>query len=229
VVSSKTILVVTIILVSVVTSFTFRDVFYIRDLASGDLLWNKDTAYFFLHAGSLGYQLSYLRYFGDLITGLFGAVPLPTDQTSSVLVLEIEQDRVQRFQTSSLSLDVFTPIDQDIYSASGGIVFKWSGTHFEHASDQEVQRFRANKNYAPDFTNVDGWSKRCCVLERAEKSTFDIQLRDGPATLVVKRDGIWSISVELARKAGSAERIWSLDERSGKVSRASYKQVFANP
>jgi hypothetical protein len=225
---SKLIVIVALTLATCLMGLAFLHVYYVNEGATGDLLWNGEEAYLIVSVGSLGYRLSCLQAPMEFLRAYFRAGVSSSDNRSSVFLVKITPDGIQRYETQHLSLSSVNPVGNNIYARSDGGFVKWSGTRFEPASSQELQLFNSRRESGPDFTNIDGWSKRCCLMNRAAESRFDIQMGTKSATLVVKqgiRDS--NISVSLERQGQAPEKIWYLDQQAHKVSRAEYEQTFA--
>jgi hypothetical protein len=222
-------IIVTIVLIACVIVSAFLHVYYIRDGASGDLLSNGEEAYLFLSVGTRGYRLSYLQSPIEYLRAYFRTGVSASEEHFSVFAIRITSDDIQRYEPQPLSLGAIDPVDSNIYARSNGALVKWSGAQFEPASTEELRRFQLRHISGPDFTNVDGWSKRCCLMSRAPEVEFEFQIGGKPLILIVKqgeRDS--NITVSLKREGQVPEKIWYLDQTPRRVRRGEYERIFRN-
>ena len=99
---------------------------------------------------------------------------------------------------------------------------------FEPLGAEEKVRVRQASVLYNDFSNVDGWSGRCCIMHRQFGETvFPIDLGGHRMALVVKNDasGTWT-SISLRKDAEPEREIWRLDQRPRRVSAAEYAAIF---
>ena len=146
----------------------FAPVYYIRDEAGGNLIWNSDQAYVFMTVVHRGYRMNCLRLVAAFVKEL---VPFetfsPDDLSSSVIVFRFAPGNLQRFDFDNMNLDSPDGIGQNIYVVNRennvGLL-KWSRDHFERASAEEQNALRAAHSSGripagPIYENMDGWSK----------------------------------------------------------------------
>jgi hypothetical protein len=130
--------------------------------------------------------------------------------------LRVTPNGVTRYVAEGFEAGSYTPF----YTFSNGILWKWTGMHFERATGQEQQRFSDAKS--GDTT----WSQTTNVLSRAENETkFKVVLAGRPMALVVRRVGSTK-TIALEMPGGQAEIIWSSDEHPRRVNKNEYQRVF---
>lgn len=209
--------------------------YYIRTQAGGDLFWNADEAYVFLDIGARGYRFSYLQEFYWRVREAFGDVRLRDREHHSVVVLRVTPETVQRYVVDDMHPGSFDFFDGSIYAGDldkeGGLL-KWTGTHFEQPSPEEQRKLKGGAALAnpPSFRNVNGWSKQqgLGLKEFDYQAEFPIELGGKPITLVAKSVNVASeLSIDLLRPGRPPERIWYLDQRPRRVSKAEYERQFA--
>lgn len=217
--------VVTVAAVSLLASV---NIYYVRSGADGDLLWNAHEAYLFLKVYRLGWRLTYLQYFGEALKRLFGVATPFVDKRASTIVVRLSPEVVEDYAVEDPSFDIYTPYERSIYANHEGELWKWSATHFEPASTEEQQVFKsAQHSFAPDFDNVNGWSKRCCVLSRGSGSfKFDVSVGGKMFSLVANRTASNRVSIDLVRAGQVPQTIWYLDEKQHNVSNGEYEKLF---
>ncbi len=234
-------------LVVVLVLLMLLKVYYVRNESWGWLFWNGESAYVFIGLDSRGHRFSYLGLAVEEIREIFPfGASAPTDDHSSVVVLHVSPDLVQRYSIDDFWLGRVQPFRGMLYAGNmlpdGGFV-KWSGTHFEPTTPEEAKRYH---EYAiklpkgppagPSYDNIEGWSKRTVAGQVVSKSpTVSIE-RDskvrievsGKQLTFVMNSGFISheAHIDLIRPGQPPERIWHLDEKPHRVSRVEYDQIF---
>jgi hypothetical protein len=221
---------------------------YVQTDARGALFWNANTAYVFIGLAERGYKTSYLGLAVYETRELIrSGAPNPTDKHFSVLVLQVTPGSIQRYEIQNFWLGSDpSPFEGNLYAGnmlSRGRFVKWTGTGFEPATPLEAQEYREYALKLPsgpptglDFDNVEGWSKRALGGDVVRKSPTDyverdaivtIDLAGAPLTLTMNSGFIGREAyIDLQRPGESSARVWSLDERPRRVSRAEYSRIF---
>jgi|SRR5271157_5922019 len=209
-------------LVLIVGLAAILHLYFIEEDSGALLLWNKDKAYLIMHVGGLGYRMSYLRYVPELIMERLYYVPPPDAKNEYAVIFEITPETFHRFDFQNEDLRCVDAMGQFIYCGSEKRGFvKWTGSKFEPASPEKPHELmRANLPF--NYDNIHGWSKRSDLPD----GKTVIELGGKQVTLV--RTGVEGkeIAVDLLLPGRSPERIWYLDERAHKVSKAEYDRVF---
>jgi hypothetical protein len=244
----RIVVVLAAILVVLILLSASLKVYYVRSTTAGTLLWNKDEAYIFQGVAQQGYRLS---YFGLLIELVKEFVPFggsaPDDRHCSVLVLRVTSDAIERYIADNLCAPgECNPLGQSIYTVDNsnpGVLLKWSGTQFEPATSEEGKAFRSaylggKIPLGPTYDNVSGWSKRAVggqVLNDSPKHYSEIPAKaslslDGHPLTFVMNSGFINHQpyIDLYRGDGPPDRIWSLDGRSHRVTKAEYQKIFGS-
>jgi hypothetical protein len=130
-----------------------------------------------------------------------------------------------------LCLGDFRFVKGEIYSRGGidGSLWKWSGTAFIRASEDEERTFNP---VAPGgflgFDNVNGWSERPVFVTTArDGQEVPFSLGGQKLSLLIRQNPLREVSIALIRPGQAPERIWSLDESARWVSKAHYEQIFS--
>jgi len=192
------------------------------------LIWNSEAAYVFIGTSRLGWQRSYLGYARDVLFGYIRVATPPDERRASVTVLKVTPSGVQQSTIENSLIGAYIVFEGHIYSER----LKWSGARFEPASPDEERRLAAAMTTMKggDFSDVNGWSSRCCLIGQSFGETeFTITLAGQPLALVAtnKLDaGRWK-AIDLRRRNQPPERIWYLDERPRRVSRSQYDAFMA--
>jgi hypothetical protein len=144
--------------------------------------------------------------------------------------MHITPGKIDRFSLGHLSLDFYTTFEGTIYANNQGTLMKLSGDHFVRVNHQEEQRFRiATRGMSPDFTDVDGWSKKYSVLNRSfeGEDRFPIKIGGKPLTILVKHGHKHSdVSIELLRPGQPPEQLLYANEWPRRVTKAEYETLF---
>jgi hypothetical protein len=232
-------LIVLFVLGGILLLLMYSKVYVVRGSAGGTLYWNKDQALVFMQVGSSGARLSYLRYAFEPLLVALSDIRQPDDQRcSQTFVIQITDKDVQRFDTdlNRYAEDPYCGIHFDLFEgriyAVHGRLWKWSGTEFEAATQEEVRAFDAAKasttaaSHPWEFDDLEGWSMRKLGLTRPE---YHLVLNGQPATVVISWGETWPqrpMTVDLTRPGQPPKTIWSFDGRPHTVSKAEYERLF---
>ena len=205
---------------SLLQTYTVRN-----DRHGAQLLWNDREAYVFADTSRVGWRLSYAALGLSIARYAFGAATPPDDKRVAVTVLQIHPSKIEQRVLERSQVGQYGLWNGRIFSPGAGL---WSGTSFEPLNAEQQAAARQAKILYNDFSNVDGWSGRCCIMHRQIGETvFPMDLGGHRMVLVVGDDasGTWtSIAV---RKDDEPEReIWRLDQRPRRVSAAEYSSIF---
>ena len=219
----------------------FAPVYYIRDEAGANLIWNSDQAYVFITVVHRGYRMNCLRLFGAFVKELIPFETFsPDDLSSSVIVFRIAPGNLQRFDFDNMNLDSPDGIGQNIYVVNRennvGLL-KWSDDHFERTSTEEQNAFRTAHSSGkipagPIYENIDGWSKsgvagKPSMLSGEEDAKIVIRVNGSATTLVMNSGFITHQAfIDLIRPDETSQRIWHLDQRTHRVNRTEYQKTF---
>jgi hypothetical protein len=221
--------VVTLILIATLVAIAQVHVYRVRDNSDEELLYSNDEAYLFIGVSSRGYRLNGLQYLFSLVKDQVGGVTLPEDNHSSIVVLRLVPNQVQRYTVDDISLDFYAPFENRIYANRHGELWRWAENHFELVNTDERQRLEhAGMTLDTSFTNVGGWSKQQSLTHRRiGESEFPMTVGGTPLTLVVNVGYKASeASIGLRRPGQSDERLWYLDEKTRSISKSEYEKLF---
>lgn len=195
----------------------------VQQFADGELLWNADEADVFIDLGRLGYRLNgFTILFGTLKAFFWVSVP-PDDKGQSGLVVRITPKGVDSFRVDHSQVGIMTVFEGHPYRPP----WKWTGNAFEKATQDEQGRYAASQHPYGQFSNVDGWSRRCCVFASGLGERKQLQVKLGAEDVVVRflatND---SKAIELERSGRPAQQIWSIDQRDRWVSYEEYQRFL---
>ncbi|MGC1106367.1 MAG: hypothetical protein WA876_07500 [Candidatus Acidiferrales bacterium] len=235
---------------TIVALSLFLKAYWIRNESGGWLLWNTEDVYIFIDVRVDGFRPTYLGFVGQEIKGMFPfGGPTPDEQHLSVLVLHVTRDAVQQDTIDNCWLGGGPePFHGELYAGNmlpGGKFMKWTGTHFEPATSEEMKKFH---EYAinlpkgppagPSYDHVEGWSKRTLAGEVIRKSPTDYVEKDNTATIEVDGEPLTFVMnsgfvtrrgyIDLIRPGQPPERIWRWNEDPHFVSRAEYYRLFGD-
>jgi len=181
-------------------------VYVVRKKGGGTLYWKSDEALLFIEVSSFGARMSYLQYALEPLLVSMGHVRPPDDAVcSDSLVIRITDKDRQRYTTNGYCFGHYVLFEGNIYTGQPAQrkLWKWTGIGFEPGTDKELRGFDPMKaaSYGFQFDDVDGWSMRDYALGHV---TY-------PLTL-----------------GGRSRRIWSLDERPHRVTKAEYERLFTS-
>ena len=207
------------------------DLFYFIDEAAGcTMLWNEKEAYLFVNIGQRGGKFTVLGHVGEIARKILRGSSRVDDQKSSVLVLRLTSDTIQRNVIENTHLILFTPIGGAIYANNDGALWKCAGTHFEPVSKEEEARLGGRYIISADnFSHVNGWSSRIDMLSQHEgEVVVHLLLAGKPLTIISKRGPRREeSSIVLLPTNGAPIQLFYNGEQPRRVSRAVYKQTFA--
>ena len=204
-------------------------VYYVSEGEGANLLWNSTEGYLFLQQNTFGYRMNYLQYVGEVIKDSLGGTPNPANSRSSLVVLHITPEGLQRYTAQNLSLSQYTPVDNVVYGNGDGAFWKWTGNRFEQASLEEQRKVNAVADkFKPGFTNVGGWSEHYSILSRGPgKTKFPIRIGGKDITFVSDvGDRKSDVSIQLLRSNGFPETIVHSSETLKRISRTEYEEIF---
>ncbi len=245
VMSAKKMIAVAVILAIVLTIpvRTYR----VRRQSWGSLFWNNRTAYIFIGEGVQGYRFDYLGLAVEWVQELFPfGASAPADNHCSATVLEVNAHSVQSYSVNDFWLGTVEPFQGTLYAPNqlpNGGFMKWSGNHFVPATPAEIENFHEylislpkGPPVEPSYDNVEGWSQRVAAGEVVDTSPTEYVEKDSRVTIeldgqqltFVMNSGFISrhAYVDLIRAGRPPERIWQLDQRGHRVSRAEYRAIF---
>lgn len=204
---------------------SFFQLHYEGSSGDGDLLWNQSRAYLFVRGEHRGYRISYLGYIGTLIKGYFGIVDEPDVRRPYTLVVMIDGTGVHRFEEAQ-TFERFTPVEQDIYARHDITLWRWTGTNFVQADEQE-QRQVDTSHFRNDFTNRNGWSSRRLITSSVRRD-FDLELDGAPARIKTRTVNFYDgeVVIDLSRPNRASETIFHNSGRPRRVSRGEYERLF---
>jgi hypothetical protein len=228
---------VSIAALAVVAAVSFG-AYFIRDDSGGEVLWNANEAYFFIHVFARGLHLSWLEY-PWYVTKTFLGVPIvPDDERRSLAVVRVTSDGVERHIVTQKGADAasgpgqYTPRGGHIYAnypALGGLCI-WAVDHFEPAPAPERRVFDGIMGLtAKDFDS--GWTKRGFGATGLD-STFTVDVGTDFSLLVRTMDatktgrGAISIDKEYFGRAPTQTQIFNLEIRKARISSSEYRRIF---
>jgi hypothetical protein len=214
-----------------------RKIYFIRDDGGGSLLWNADEAYLFMDVSRRGASVSYLDYPWVLLKEYLYGVRLPDDQRTSVTVVRVTASGVEHHVVEMLdenpanTPDLYTPAQGYIYANYHGSLYKWTGTKFETATEEEQRRLDGtNRLVAKDIEkDAEGWSKRGFVEAPVDYQfviDVDSKFRLQVTNKVLDRAGHGGISIFLVRAGQDPEEIWRFNGHPQRVSKVDYDRAF---
>jgi len=198
---------------------------------AGQILWNADEAYLFIQVGRNGWRGSYLRYVVRLANNfLFQAGSPPTETRRAIQVFTLTSDGVEAYPIPETGIGGLTNFAGNIYAREGGMLIRWTGRSFVRSTDEEDQRFRAATTKAgANFDNVNGWSGRSNVLNRAFGDTeFKLVVGGRQLSLIAHISSYpeqWK-AIDIKRPGREPQRVWYQDQSGKYVSRKEYEAFF---
>lgn len=219
--------------------------YYVRDGAAGYLIWNSTEAYLFVGVFQYGYTFSHLRYIGEIVREIFPfGASSPQNKHAYTVILHITPDTLQSYSFDSFVIShpivaIGKIVSIGKYPTSTGPL-KWTGTHFEAMSPEEEKELRGNFLKIPPgpaYDNFGGWSMRTLDLVSpgsANKLTFalsgDLLTLSTQSGLDRKGVVVREAFIDLSRSGRDPERIWHLNEKTRRIDKAAYTQIFGfNP
>jgi hypothetical protein len=228
---AKTIIVVAILVGAMVTAASLK-LYFIREDSGGEVLWNAKEAYLFIGVDRTGFQVSSFEYPWAVLREYLNGVRPPDAVRSLGTAIRVTPSAVERHKVEDLGL-FYTPLEGRIYAMCQGNLCRWSGDHFDQATEDEARRSDGiNRLIARDFDNVNGWYKRGIGAGPRDiyaRTTVDV---GGRFTLLEKsepigRIGYAAVSIYVQRAGQNPETIWHLDGHPRRVSKAEYEESFA--
>ena len=236
----KRIIVLLVVLAVTATILARLRMYYVKSGAIANLLWNSNEAYVFINDFRSGYSFSYLGYLSEVVREVFpfGASP-PERQHFCMIVLHITPETTERHVVDNFHAG--SPpfvVGQNIYagnlSAETGPT-KWSGTYFEPMTSEEYKAVQDAQHgggipISPSYDNFGGWSRRMVDVVSPEsdaKITMEIA---GKQLSLLAHSGAkdHEAYIDVTRPGQPPDRMWHLNERSQRVSKATYNQIFGN-
>lgn len=236
----KRMIVLVVVLAVAVTILTRLRVHYVKSGAVANLLWNSDEAYIFVNDFRSGYNFSYLGYLSEVVREVFpfGASP-PERKHFCMIVLHITPAATERYLVDNFHAG--SPpfvVGQNIYAGNLSTEtgpMKWSATHFKPMTSEEYKAVRDAQSgggipTSSSYDNIDGWSRRMLdVVSPESDAKITIEIAGRQLTLLAHSGSKdYEAYIDLTRPGHQPDRIWHLSERSERVSKATYKQIFGN-
>jgi hypothetical protein len=188
------------------------------------LMWNEDEALLFIGEGELGTRETLAQLASEIVYNLFGGTFEPDNARQSLVVIRHTHRGLEKHVLDGVPMNSYTVSDGQIYNIGGD---RWSGSRFEKATDEEVNRFYAAMRGYDRFHPNGGWSYLMGVLYRPEpEAHFPMQIGGGLVELIVLRHGEYK-SIQLRTADQSIQDIWHLDESRRWVSKEEYDSRFA--
>ncbi|HKV04443.1 MAG TPA: hypothetical protein VJO53_04965 [Candidatus Acidoferrales bacterium] len=235
-------LIALVVLAGIVSLLVYPDVYVTRgSISGGTLYWNAQQALVFIEASTSGARVSHIRYALDpFLAGVVGVRQPDDKRCSESVVVQVTDKGIQRFDTDLYRYAEdpycgmnFAAFEGQIYAGylAEDRLWRWSGTHFDPATAEEVRAFDAAKIGAKvdphpwQFDNVDGWSMRAFGQTPPK---YELVLNGQPLTILFSGE-TWPpkpLSVDLVRAGQPPQRIWEFDGRPHRVSKAEYEHTF---
>ena len=222
-------IVIVIALVAVVLLVFVKLNFVRADGGGGEVVWKEDAAYLFMWDCPDGFRLSILHYIMIPIQEHLHSVVIPTDRKCILNVLKVTPSGVEHFlQAPGVDVSRLTVVGEDIYADCPQGICKWTGAQFDLISKEDVEKI-GGRDYLSgrEFTNINGWSKRrvrgTAIYQETVHYEFTVELSK-QISLLVK--GSNPVFVDVLRSGQAPERIWYHEQRTRRVSKSEYEQVF---
>ena len=230
------------ILIALVITTTNCKIYFLRENSGGYVMWNPTEAYIFIHVMRQGLPVRYMRYPFFVAGEILGVVESVEDDRASLVVIRVTSHGIER-HLLNLKADPqrgpgsyagdYTPLEGHIYGMCPPLdgLCRWSGDHFERATQEERQRLNGIKRLTRgDFENDEnGWSRRQFLAGPTDrKFTIEVGEKFGLSVnnLGVNGTENGTVSIDLLRPGKPPERIGEYYGRIGKVSRTEYQHAF---
>jgi hypothetical protein len=201
-----------------VTVQTIRPIDY-----SAQLMWDSKQALLFIGVGELGRRETLVQLGFELVFNFFGGVFEPANSSHAVVAFRYRNGELEKHVLEGTRINSYTAFDCQIYNAGGD---RWTGSRFEKATAEEVERFYANMRGYDTFHPNCGWSEQHGVLTRPELEIhFPMQIGGEGVELIVQRYGQIK-SIQLLKADKSVLDVWHLDESLQCVTKEQYERAF---
>jgi hypothetical protein len=229
------------ILIVVAVAMAARSNVYLIDEGGGaTVLWNANEADVFISIRHMGEEVNCLRYPWFVVKSYLGGVEDNDNDGGSLAVIRVTSSGIERhvlrinYEPPGSAPDMYTPLEGHIYANApqlGGLC-RWAGDHFQPASPEEQRRLGGIDHLTnQDIPNGnDGWFKRSfqagpvdsdAEFTLAEGVTFRLSASD-----LTAKNGDRILSINLLRPGHASEKIWDVELRVGRVSKAEYQRIF---
>jgi hypothetical protein len=199
-----------------------------------ELLWRQDEALLFINASRTGWSGNIFQWSWQVGRNYL-QLPTQIRKTAiSVVVIRLTSIDVERYVFENTGIGSVAVFDDRIYAAVAGgpdrgSLAKWSRVRFEPVGADERQRVAAGKipcsQPGCEFSDVRGWSHRCCVLSRIYEgeTKFPMMVSGQQLVLTVSADPEHgSTTIDLQRVNRGTQRLWSVDEGARRVTADQY-------
>lgn len=226
--------VLAVLLLAVAVAVVSSKIYVLRDYGGGFLLWNGNEAYLFMDISRRGFQITYMEYPWVVLKELLYGVREPDNQRTSVTVVHITPSGVERYvlpaedEQQANTPDLYKVVEDHIYANYHGHAYKWTGSEFERATEEEQHRYdETNQVIAGDVEKYrGGWSQRGVGGSDYAADVggkFTLQVKDK----VMREGGAGILSIVLIRPGQGLEEIYHLDQHPRRVGKTEYTAVFA--
>ena len=213
-----------LILIALTAALSLVKMHFIRAIDhDAQLMWNEDEALLFIGAGELGTIETAAQIGFEIIYNYFGGTFEPENSRQTLVVIRYSHRGLERHVLDGVPMNSYTVFDGQIYNMGGD---RWSGSRFERATEDEVNRFYAAMRGYDRFHPNGGWSYRMGLLYSPElEAHFPMHIAGTSVDLIVQRHGEYK-SIQLRKSDQSPEELWHLDESRKWVSKQEYDQSF---
>jgi hypothetical protein len=180
------------------------------------LLWNKNEAYLFIGQNLVGWRLSYVMLAVSMLSP-YG--PPSQNVKQRMTVVRITPSTIERRQIDGMLPPDLAAAEGRVATYGGAL---WTGTEFESQGGRLYGKLKHMQS--PNFSDVDGWSKRTLILPG--ERTIDIEIGNQTFRLLSTLDSGNPV-LDLDRGDGKRERLWSADGGSRWLSAREYDALFA--
>ena len=236
----RIILAIAIVIFATALTVPFFYVYFLREGASGDVLWDSTEAYFFIGFSRRGLEVNYVRYPWFSFVEGFGAVESPDDDCGFLLVIHVTSNGVEdhviqlKNRIPGSGPNGYAVYSGQIYAsfpAIGG-PSRWDSDHFTPATGPEqLELLRLGGLSQQDFQNRQGWSKRgFSAGPVAYNETIHVGNKFNLTmhNFATRQNGRGTLIIDVMRPGKGPERILERSIRWEKVNRAEYAKSFSN-